>query len=258
MTLYLGKMPASAPTYKLQLKDYRVASGLPTPPLVFGDLAVYDNGPNAIQWGVLGNTQCGDCVFAGMSHQVMLLKAIEGARPYIDPASVIADYSAVTGYKPADPTTDTGATVVDGYTYWRDTGILKGSGISNKIAGFVSCAFDPQSLAEAAYLFGTVGIGLNLPQSALDQFEDTMPWEPVDGSPTAGGHYVPIVGRNTRGYFLCVTWGRLQAMSPDFISKFADEAAVPLSSDWVDATSKVSPRGIKYADLQADLALMGA
>jgi hypothetical protein len=106
-------------------------------------------------------------------------------------------------------------------------------------------------------LFGSVGVGVQLPQSALDQFADFMPWDVVPGSASAGGHYIPVVGRNSAGYFLVITWGRLQAVSAQFISQYADEAVICLSSDWVSSTSQKSPRGIAFNELQQDLVKLG-
>jgi hypothetical protein len=258
MTLHLGKRSPVA--LKLQLHDYLVPAGLPTPPAIFGDLLVYETGtPKSIEWGVLGNTQCGDCVFAGFAHQAMLWKATNGTRFTPTSAMVIADYSAATGYNPADPKTDLGTDVLSGCEYWRTKGIILGGVSADYIAGYVASNYDPDSLALAAYLFGSVGIGLQLPDYSLDQFTEQMPWTYVANpkAKSVGGHYVPIIGRNSSGYFLCVTWGRLQAIHPQFLVQYVDEAAICLSQDWISATSQKSPRGILYDQLQADLSTLG-
>ena len=59
-------------------------------PATFGQQALISD------WGVLGNLQWGDCMFAGMAHAVMYLNAQVGiAVPFTD-AGVLADYGAVT------------------------------------------------------------------------------------------------------------------------------------------------------------------
>jgi hypothetical protein len=49
------------------------------------------------------------------------------------------------------------------------------------------------------YLFGAVGIGLQLPASALLQTEQGLAWDVVAETTIDGGHYVPLVGRKADG-----------------------------------------------------------
>ncbi len=46
-------------------------------------------------------------------------------------------------------------------------------------------------VAEAVYLLGAVGIGIQVPQSAEPEFSEHRMWSYVPDSPNAGGHYVP-------------------------------------------------------------------
>ncbi len=58
------------------------------------------------------------------------------------------------------------------------------------------------------------GVGLQLPSSALDQAEV---WDVVAGSPSEGGHYVPLIGRQD-DLLVFVSWGRVQYATQRFLS----------------------------------------
>jgi hypothetical protein len=104
------------------------------------------------------------------------------------------------------------------------------------------------------HIFSAVGAGLQLPDSAQDQFQNGQPWSPVSGSQIEGGHYVSGVGRNADGNFVVVTWGALQEMTPTFYQRYNDESLVYLSQEFL--TAGVSPEGFNLQQLQADLAAL--
>lgn len=250
MTLALGKRPArNAVSFKFA--TYFDASSLPTPPLVFGR-------PHLVtDWGLFANDDIGDCVWAGAAHETMLWRAMAGLTVQFTDKSVLADYSAVTGYSPRNADSDQGTDMQEAAAYRQKTGIADGTGARHKIAGYV--ALKPgnmDQLALAAFLFGAAGIGIELPSSAFDQFDRAEPFSVVDRSPIEGGHYLSIVGRNSHGDFLGVTWGRLQAISPDFLNRYMDEGIAYVSAEML--TNNVSPRGMDYSTLQADLAALKA
>ena len=63
----LGKKPARPGAVKFKLANYLEKLKLPTPPKVFGH-----EGLIGANWGMLGNDQYGDCVWAGAAHETML------------------------------------------------------------------------------------------------------------------------------------------------------------------------------------------
>lgn len=248
--LALGKRPArNAVSFKFA--TYFDARVLPKPPLVFGR-------PNLVtDWGLFSNDSIGDCVWAGAAHETMLWRALAGETSKFTDQDVLADYSAVTGYNPRDPDSDQGTDMQAAASFRQKTGIRDSLGQSHKIGGYV--ALKPgnlDQLALAAFLFGAAGIGLQLPSSVFDQFDRAEPFSVVDGSPIEGGHYISIVGRNSNGNFLGVTWGRLQAISPAFLSRFMDEGIAYISTEFLK--DDLSPRGMDYSTLQNDLALLKA
>ncbi len=244
----LGKIKSANPP-KFRLSKYIDLSRLPKPPARFGheDLVPI--------WQMLANDQYGDCVWAGAAHETMLWSR-EGDAPDadFDDHSVLSDYSAVTGFDPANPDSDRGTDMQQAAAYRRNVGILDSSGNRHKVAAYL--AIDPGNLQEhyvAIYLFGAVGMGLELPSSAMDQFDAGQPWRKVSHSSIAGGHYVPLVARED--FIYCVTWGKLQAMSPTFFRTYNDESIAYVSEEAL--TNKLSPEGFDYATLVKDLNALG-
>jgi hypothetical protein len=240
--LKLGKTPArNLVSFKLsQFADF---SQLPKPPKRFGHETPF--APKA--WGMLGNDNYGDCVFAGAAHETMLWNKECGKDVVFNESAVLSDYSAVTGFDPNDPYTDQGTDMKQAASYRRKTGIVDANGVRHKIAAYLS--IDPGNIQEhyvALYLFGAVGIGILFPGSAMDQFNKGKTWSVVRGTPTPNeGHYIPLVAK--RYHLECVTWGQVQPMTLGFLSKYNDESVVYLSESML--TDRKSPEGFDYDTL---------
>jgi hypothetical protein len=266
--LKLGKKPATYDHRDLLFAQYRTAAPLPPHPKHFGHEKVVaakawqmlGNGPDdTVSPGFLG---AGDCVFAGGDHETMMW-TIEGggARATFTGANAISDYSAVTGYNPHAPLdadgqnpTDNGTNVREALKYRRKTGLIDADGKRHKIGAFVAIELgNVDELLEAVYLFGSVGIGLRFPNSAMDQFNHNKPWSVVPGPDPTEGHYVPIVAN--RQYLECISWGRIQPMTVEFFKKYCDEAWAILSPEMLRADK--SPEGFDIAQLQKDLQALG-
>jgi len=245
MAYKLGKLPARPDAIKQKFGTFFHAAALPKPTLVFGR-------PDLVkEWGMLANDKVSCCVWSGGPHEHMLWCAWGGMQhcPTFTDQNVLSDYSAVTGFNPNDPATDQGTDMQVAASYRKNTGIIDSSGTRHKIAAYVSLKpGDLDQLALATYLFGAVGLGIEMPTSTMDQFDNDEPWNPVSGAKIEGGHYVPCIGRNHAGNFLIVTWGRLHAVTPAFISKYMDEGIVYLSFEQMKETG-LSPRGFDRAAL---------
>lgn len=203
-------------------------------------------------WGMLGNDRLGDCAAAGPCHEHMLWTSLQGkAAPFGD-EQAIALYSAVTGYNPADPSTDRGTNVRDMLSYRKSVGITDAIGGNHKIGGY--CALEPGNwtqLLEALKIFDVVGIGIEFPQSAMDQFNQSKPWTVVHGAEVEGGHYVPVCARPGTDYVLVVTWGQTQLMGRGFYQKYNDESYGMFSTETL--INGKSPEGFSLADFQQAL-----
>src|SRR5262249_46931606 len=141
-------------------------------------------------------------------------------------------YAAVTGFNPKDPTTDLGTDIQHAASYRRKTGVLDTKGKRHKIRAYLALKpGDVDLLAIATYLFSAVGIGLKLPETSMKQLAYGRRWDVVPGKHHFGGHYVSGVGRDIKGNFVVVTWGRLQLMTPRFFKKYCDEAIAYVSKE---------------------------
>jgi hypothetical protein len=245
----LGKRPARPGAIRLKLGAYLNAAALPPLPAVFGhqDLIA--------AWPMFANDRYGDCVFAGAAHETMLLNREAGRAVDFTDGNVLSDYTAVTGFNANNPSTDNGTDMQAAAAYRQKTGIIDARGDRHTVAAYLALA--PGNVADlycASYLFGAVGIGLELPVSALDQTATGAPWDVVVGAAVEGGHYVPLVGRRADGLLAVVSWGALQPMTEAFLARYCDEAVAYVSTECL--VNQKSPEGFDYAQLTSDLAAL--
>jgi hypothetical protein len=248
MTYRLGKTPARLGAFKLSLAKYIDYSQLPVPPAEFGqDIPAPD-------WQVLGNDKYGNCVWAGAGHESMLWNRGAGKVVKFTDASVLSDYSAVTGFDPMDPSTDQGTDMQVAAAYRKKTGIVDSVGQRHFVAAYLGIeAGNIQEHLVAAYIFGCVGVGIEFPDSAMEQFNSGGPWNPIPGASIVGGHYIPLVARKG-GMSVVVTWGKEQMVTDSFLQVYGDESVVYLSSEFLQGGK--TPRGFDLERLNADLAAL--
>lgn len=248
MAYKLGKTPARINSVHLKLATYLdTAAILPKIPTKFGH-------ENLISvFGVLGNDSVGDCVFAGAAHETLLWCKEAGHDITFSTGSVLSDYSTFTGYNPDDPSTDQGTDMQAAASYRRRIGVLDATGRRHKVGAYVALTpGDPDQLAAAAYIFGSVGVGIRFPDYAMDEFNEGKPWAVRHGNPKIeGGHYIPTCARGANGNFHVITWGKVQEMTPGFYRRYCDEALVYFTEEFL--TAGVSPEGFNRAQLLADL-----
>jgi len=192
-------------------------------------------------WGMDGNDTVGDCTCAEVDHTTKARQVAAGnTEVRSTDAEVLAAYSAITGYTPADPNTDQGAEMQAVRNYWRTHGITLG-GTVDKILLFAEIDHTDHNLIKwAVDRFGAVGLGINFPASAMDQFDAGKPWTVVRGSRIDGGHAISLVGYDAT-YAYVVTWGAVQRMTWDFFTAYVEEAWTDLDESFVNATSGSDP-----------------
>jgi hypothetical protein len=205
-------------------------------------------------WGMDGNDQYGDCVFADCAHQEMLRTANVGTIWIPSVQEVLALYSACTGFNPSDPSSDNGADELSVIEYLTKTGWN-----GRKLDGHAN--LDPtqtEQLKWAVCIFGASRLGVNLPQSAMDQFNADQPWDYAGDDSPIGGHDVPLV-KYVGDMFFVVTWGKLQPVTPGFMAAsypdgtpYVEEAHAELALDWINAMGS-SPSKLNLSQLVADL-----
>lgn len=252
MPLKLGKKPARPGAFSHQFAAFFSAPALPKPPLVFGKPGLLPNP------GMLANDRTSDCVWADCAHQVMYWNALANRPvPYFNDAAVLSDYAKQTGYDPGTPDSDAGTDLGEAAAYWRDLGVIDAAGERHRID--MSATLRPgdvDGVLLATYLFGAVSVGIQLPESAQEQFDRAEVWSPPGplGAINVGGHCITVCGRNSHGNILAWTWGRLTAMTREFLAERMDEAVVHLSHEMLRNNDKLSARGY---DRNALLTAMG-
>lgn len=249
MPLLFGKKPARHNAIKFKFRSF-VKDDVPLP-TAFGHVT------NTIQWGVLGNDVAGCCVVSGHAHNIMLWSRASG-RGITDftPQNILNEYCEASGWNHIenDPS-DTGLDMQKYAERVRRVGIPDRHGVYHKIKAYAAVKGIDEML-QATYLFGVCGVGLALPRSAQNQFMNGHPWDDLADKPEYG-HYVPCVGRNSKGNLMFITWGQLQAATPAYVERYMDEAVCYLSKDYI-ADQGLSPEHLDEAKLDADLAELSA
>jgi len=245
----LGKTPARHEAVKFKFTKYANLSVLPAVPSGdFGHEKMVTH-----DWGMLGNDTYGCCVWSGGDHEEMVWNA-EGAHPVIfTTQNTLADYAACTGFDPNNPDSDQGTDMQVAASYRQKTGLLDANGNRHKVGAYVALRVgDLQELYLASYIFGAVGVGIEVPASAQDQFGNE-PWSVVPGSSIEGGHYVPMVARRS-GLIQFLTWGAEQAATEQFYTTYNDESLCYISQEML--TGGKTLEGFDIEQLNADLAAL--
>lgn len=241
-TVKLGRNPVKRSLKSLPLSNYMKSSEAAYPPLVAWE--------RNIQWGMLGNSELGDCTCADVLHHRMLQNSVAhaGSPLTFSDQDAIDLYKAVGGYVPGDPSTDNGAVMLDVQNYAKNTGL---GGM--KIDGFVTLDVGNTAQIQAAlYLFGGVDFGFNVPRYIMNVPAGGS-WSATPGADNTieGGHAVLACGYGRSG-FRVVSWGTTYTANWKFWAEYVDEAYAWISMDWIKA-SGVSPTGLDMAGLLADL-----
>lgn len=234
-------------TAQIALKFSVYAKALPTPPLYFGHVGTAQP-PIGGGWGMLGNDSVGDCVVAGAAHILMTWNwATKRNIPHFATQEIVQQYFTLTGGP------DSGLDPVAFAAWWQKVGLSDSAGVAHKVRSYTALS-DPSQAVDAAYCFGAAGIGLYIPDSAESQFEQGQVWDDLASKP-AGGHFVPLVGRNSHGNLVVVTWGRLQAMTPAYFAKYWMGGVAYTSQDYMTARG-LSPEGFDFAQLDDDMSAL--
>lgn len=243
----LGKKPARPGAVALKLSDYMDLTKLPDPPANFGHWDMVKQ-----PFGMLGNDQYGDCFWAGSCHEHMVWGAEGGHKVSFTTAGALNAYGAATGFNKNDPNSDQGTDMQQGAKFRQQHGIVDANGVTHKISAYLG--LEKGNLKQqltAAWIFGAVGLGAEMPNTAESQFDKNQPWDVVPGAKIDGGHYFPLLGRSG-GVNYISTWGRgNQPMTDAFFNRYNDESIVYLSDEILMGGKTIE--GFDLKQLQADL-----
>lgn len=247
MSYLLGKLPK-----KHDHRNLKLAAYLPDKPIL--PSAVDWSTADKVPWPLYSNDKIGDCSCCAAAHMAQNWTANAEVETIIAESDVIAAYKAVSGYN-GDPSTDTGAAVLDVLKLWRTTGI----GI-HFITAFTEVApMNPVELQASIFWMGGLYLGFTLPRSIIGKMSGTVvpTWDvEKDDGGVWGGHAVCAVGYNQDGSLKIVSWDKTYTVTKSFVDNYCDEAYACLSQDWLAATG-LSPSGLNIDQLQADLLKVG-
>jgi hypothetical protein len=150
----------------------------------------------------------------------------------------ISDSDVETEYFKESGGQDSGLDMLTSLNEWRQNGWIAAGKLYN-IHSYAQLDITKQDeLKYCAYLLRGAYIGIQVPQSAMDQFNAGQPWTVVSGSPTVGGHCIYIKAFNPIGP-VCMTWGAQQQMTWDFYETYCDEAygVIDNTDSWVDPST---------------------
>jgi hypothetical protein len=248
-TVALGRPRASALDDPRTLRRFALRRFLNVPQLP--PLEPKVERPAGYQPRMFANDRLGDCTIAGKANFTLLSAArVKAPAPNISDQDVVSDYSAETGYNPADPATDQGAIELDILNHWR-----KAPFAGVQLAAFVSIdTNDLELLRYGIQLFGAVYVGLALPVTAQHQVGKL--WDTAPGMVPGdwGGHCVIVSAYDYAASSPVLdadTWGASQLMSEAFWRACGDEAYAPLPTDYQNVP------GLDYTALEAELGQLG-
>jgi hypothetical protein len=257
----LGKLdPVRSPFQ--EFKTY-FAEALPAPPtsahwgrLVRAPWGMLGNGPDpSVTIAPPGWGGAGDCVEAGKAHALLTANYDEAGRIVIPSSNeVIEQYCVAQNCTPdqlfSDPSQyDNGEDITTSLTTWCTT---EEYGVKLGFTAPVSIGSE-DDIKNAIYLGGGLDIGIQLPQSAEEQFPNEWTWQPA--SPTLGGHDVWLTGY-TEDYVSLVTWGQLIRCTWQFLKNAMDEAHVVVMPQAI--TAGKGPTGLAIAQWESELAELKA
>lgn len=250
---YLGKKEHVPGAISWRYRDIFDRKHLMKPPLVFGHIW------NDTVIDMLGNDKAGCCVWSTQAHilQTMQRGLANDNVTQFSETSVLGDYSAATGFVRGDPKTDQGTNMADAASYWRKTGITDAHGRKHFIDAYVQVEFhDVDELMQACFDFGGLGLGVQLPKSADDQFDWGEPWTIVRNSPILGGHATELAGRNSDGDAVIATWNGITGADMRWIQEYADEAVAFFSLEYLDKRG-LNPGGYDRTEIVKRLEALG-
>ena len=213
--------------------------------------AVADRASLVPDWPMYANDRYGDCVWASIGHSIQSM-TYYGGRTYTVPRedALLAAYTQVTGFAKGRPDTDQGTVLADALHHWRRKGVA-----GDRIRGYAFVDKRLSVYAAAIDLFGFLSVGIDLPGFAWSRYERgrhhwTLP-APSESLADEGRHAIHVAGYDLNSReFLIVTWGRLLRCDWAFLHRYAREAWVVLSDDWLDEWGR-SPRGLDLHALGA-------
>jgi hypothetical protein len=200
-------------------------------------------------FSMLANERAGDCTAVGCLNLLRTWYANNGFDYEPTDDDALALYAATSNY----PKEDCGAVEANVLKHWHDNGIVTPFGTDRILYASLN-HLDLNELKLSVELFGGCYLGIALPLTAQTQeIWDVVPDAPdeIAAPGTWGGHCVVALAYD-HDHVIVATWGKLLKVTPAFLQKYLDESWSVISTNWL-ADSGVSPSGLNWAGLEADL-----
>ena len=221
--LMFGKLPPKLDKRTIRFKDILKVKKLPAIPEEYDIDRMLDvSDPNMYL-----NDELGDCVIAARAHMTLRFEKFEQAE-----LIPISDDEVKTEYFKETGGPDSGLVMLDSLNHWRKDGWTAG-GKTYNIHAYASVDWkNHDQVKQGIFLLSGVYFGMQVPQSAVDQFKAGKIWEVVanDGG-IQGGHavytmaYVKILAYNQVGPVI-ETWGKRVQATWEFWDRYVDECYV--------------------------------
>lgn len=230
----------------VKISNYRDKAVQAPPEFVWNWQAVpwqmFRNGPEpGLPMGI------GDCTCAEVGN-TFVQWAYEGGSGFVPTdADIVAMYSAVSGYSPANPMSDVGSDVGTVENYMLNTGIQ-----GHKFDAVANVDItDMNEMRLALNWFRGLDIGIKIP-AGLDISNLTV-WDAVKDNNVgaAEGHCMRWVGYDKNNVNYCVTWAGIQRVTTAFLQQNLMAAGANLSLDMLNKQGTYN--GLNLAQLTADI-----
>jgi len=207
-----------------------------------------------------GNDTLGDCVIAAGYHIEGVETGNAGDLFIATLAQILADYGAIGGYVPGDPSTDNGCDEVTAVNWWV------ANGFADKVKPLGWISIDPTNKTEvmqALWLFENCLFGVDLPDAWVNPMPSTsgFVWDAAGDPDEDNGHGFNGAGYDSTGVKIC-TWAMTGTITWAAIAKYAVQSAdgqlllLITPSQLAKGMSK-APNGIDWTSLIADFDAMG-
>lgn len=253
--LVLGRNRPTPGAPKLHFRDY-FKTTLPNAPASCSYTA---KAANALSNMYL-NDQLGDCVIAGGYHIVGTETGNATGSPFIATTKQItADYSAIGGYVPGNPSTDNGCDEQTAMNYWQSHGFADGT----KLTGWLSVdATNKTEVMQAMFLFENLLFGIELPDAWVNPMPSASGFVWANGQPDPNnGHCVIGVGYDSQGVQID-SWGMIGTITWAAVSHLCSAAGggelyVLLTPDQIAKGKQIAPNNVSWSNLIADFDALG-
>lgn len=218
----------------------------------------YSTAAMSVIVNIEGNDSVGDCVIAEDAHYIGVITGNANSLFSYSAQQTLDDYTLITGYNPADPSTDQGTDPVVSMNYRIQKGYKDGS----KDLGYLMVdATNQAEVKTACSMFGNLKLWAALPNSWINPFPSAngFVWDADTPNPSQGhcfgspGAYNSpiIVGPANCDGVQIMTWGLIgtltwRGLAALCVPSAGGGAAVRVNRDWLSVASGKTPSGFAW------------